>query len=373
MKLAQHIITRVRSLTLRNRYPRLIGKNARLPEHGYGHDISALEIITDRGAKGWGVGRCDKTLCRYLIGKRLDTVFDPAVGILDDAAFEADIALHDLAGNILGQSVARMLSPQSRAAVDCYDGAIYMNDIAPDGRLKSVETILEDCRRDHGELGYNAFKVKVGRGGMWMTPKEGLKRDIAVIRAIRRAFPDSAIMADGNDKFTLESVKAFIDGVADCGLYWLEEPFPETVEGFEELRAYLSRKSPGTLIADGEFAWDTNLLMALADRGLIDVLLMDTYLYGFTNWRKLLPELSRRGLMASPHCWGDKLKTHYAAHLAAAFDAAPTVEGVLDITEGVDYSGYALQGGRLAIPDRSGFGMPLVWGRENPVALIPTW
>ena len=32
--------------------------------------------------------------------------------------------------------------------------------------------------------------------------------------------------------------------------------------------------------------------------------------------------------MASPHSWGDAIKTCYSSHLAAAYGNVPTIEGV---------------------------------------------
>jgi L-alanine-DL-glutamate epimerase-like enolase superfamily enzyme len=68
------------------------------------------------------------------------------------------------------------------------------------------------------------------------------------------------------------------------------------------------------------------------------------------------------GCLASPHAWGDVIKTHYCAHLCAAFGLnIPCVEAVLGETEGVDHSGYTLKNGIMTLPDRPGFGMELIW------------
>ncbi len=58
-------------------------------------------------------------------------------------------------------------------------------------------------------------------------------------------------------------------------------------------------------------------LLDLARDKLLDVLIMDVVGLGFTAWRRLMPALIERNVLAAPHTWGDPLKTRYAAHLAA--------------------------------------------------------
>lgn len=367
MQLSEHVITSVEGGLVRNFWPRLIGRNARLPIHGYGYENQIVILRTDTGLMGWGAGHADRTLQLLLTGRRLDEVFSPESGILDQACAAADLALHDLAGRALGVPVSKMICPDSPMRAKCYDGAIYMNDLSSNGDL-GPEAVLRDCTADYA-AGYRDFKVKVGRGLRWMDPEQGLRRDAAVVRAIRRAFPEAGILADANDGMDLQTAKRFMDMVQDCRLYWLEEPFPENSSDCAALRAFLNQVSPDTLLADGEFRSDPAQVMALAGAGVLDVLLMDPESFGFTAWRRLLGQCRALGFQGSPHCWGTKLKTNAVAHLAAAFpDVCPTIEGVPDRLEGVDDTGYAMADGWLSIPDRPGFGMELEYAR--PVSIF---
>lgn len=362
MSLSGHIITEVKAGEVRNRFPRLIGKNARLPEHGYGYSARVVVIKTNTGYTGWGVGYADKTLKLLLEGKRVSDVFAPEIGILDQGYVAADIALHDLAGKILGIPVSKMINPNSQMKTKCYDGAIYFNDLSPKEDL-GVERIVQDCIED-SKLGYNAFKVKVGRGNMWLGKEEGLKRDIDIVSAINKEFPNAEILVDFNDGADLESIKVFMESLPECNIYWIEEPFLESYDNCMQLREYLNKTSPNTLIADGEFDYCPEHVISLAENGAIDVMLMDVLSYGFTAWRTLLKKCEKTGVKCSPHAWGYKLKTHIIAHLAAAFPTiCPTIEGVIDTAEGVDYSGYVMNNGILSIPQRSGFGMDVEFVR----------
>ncbi len=372
MSLSDHVITKLIGWKVRTRHPRLHGKNAQIGEHSYGAEVHMLEIVTDKGARGFGIGNKSIFLCQVLIGKKVSDVFDPDRGILSLAYYEADLALHDLAGKILGKSVKKMISESAVDAVSCYDGGIYMNDISPDRAPGGIEAMIDICRYDKEVRGYKDFKIKIGRGYRWMEPEAGLQRDIDVVRAIKKNFPDSKILVDANDAYSLDTTIRFLEGVKDCDICWLEEPFWENEKDLKLLKEYLAKNSPNTLIADGEESPDwaypdsfMNELEGYVDHGLVDVVLMDTHIFGFTAWRDYLKKMKsgeKKGL-ASPHNWGWQLKTIYCAHLAAAYpDLIPTIEGVGDTTEGIEYTGYTMKDGMLTVPDAPGFGMELTWG-----------
>ena len=275
-----------------------------------------------------------------------------------------DLPLHDLAGVILGVPVAKMISDDALLHARVYDGAIYMNDIIPEDRPQGVAQILRDCESDYA-LGHRIFKVKIGRGNRWMEHDAGLTRDIQVVRAIYHAFPDTQIMVDANDGYSVEDAIAFLEGVKDVPIYWFEEPFREEESANRRLREYLDIHRPDTLIADGESDTDLNLLRDLAEKNLLDVWQPDICGLGFTGWRKLMKELAAKGWVASPHAWGNVVKTHYCLHLAAAYPHhINCIESVLGETEGVDHSGYVLRNGVISIPAKPGFGMELIWAPE---------
>ena len=366
MRLSEHKITEVRSGVVRNSWPRLVGRNARLPEHGYGCQNHIVILRTDTGFVGWGVGHADRTLQLLLEGKTVADVFAPEIGILNAAARAADIALHDLAGKILNLPVSKMLNPESTMRVRCYDGAIYMDDLNAAGDLGTAK-IIEQCHADYA-IGYRDFKIKVGRGAMWMDSDAGFARDVEVVRAVHETFPEATIFVDANDGMDLETARQFVKEIKDCNLYWFEEPFVENRRDCSALKDYLRHECPGTLLADGEFEYWKGEVIDLARDGVVDVLLMDIESYGFTAWRRLMERYQPGGTRFSPHCWGAGMKTRVTAHLAAAFPAAcPVIEGVPDITEGVEDKGYTLDEGWLCIAERPGFGMELEYAAPAEV------
>jgi L-alanine-DL-glutamate epimerase-like enolase superfamily enzyme len=269
-----------------------------------------------------------------------------------------DFPLHDLAGVILNKPVYEMLGTQGDAAVPCYDGAIYIDDILPDENPRGIEAVLKNCRDDYA-LGYRAFKLKIGRGHRWMDRDEGLERDIAVTRQVREHFSDCDILVDANDGYDFVEFLDYYEAVADVGLYWIEEPFRENRQDLLRLRQAVTALSPQTLVVDGERDPDLFLLIELARKGLLDVLNMDIRGLGFTRWRQWMPEFMEIGVYASPHTWGSPLKTRYAAQLVRGLGNAPTVEGVPGESEDVDWSAYQLREGFLHVPLKPGFGMEL--------------
>ncbi len=193
-----------------------------------------------------------------------------------------------------------------------------------------------------------------------MSLKDGLARDIEVTKEVAKAFPDCGILVDGNNGFSLSEFIKYLEGINGVPLFWIEEPFHETVSEYEKLRAWLNKAGIKTLLADGEADPDLNLLTELMERKLIDVHIIDIEGHGFTNWRKLMPELIKLKTTASPHAWGSLLKTNYTAHLAGGLGNTVTIEGVTSTSDDVDLSLYKVEKGKLIPPAAPGFGMPLL-------------
>jgi len=357
--LESHCISNIKTLTVKISYPRLVGKNARLGIHGTGPTAQIRIINTEQGAVGWGLSWAKEEEFTELIGKSVAELFEPEVGVIEPSAMSLDFPLHDLAGVILDQPVYKMLGSHGETVIPCYDGAIYMDDILPEDNPRGIEAVLQNCRYDYS-LGYRAFKLKLGRGYKWMQRQEGLKRDIEVTRKARDMFTDCQILVDANDGYTCDGFLEYLDAVADCNLFWIEEPFRENREDLMRLRDFLAKCSPDTLVVDGESGYDIEFLLELVDEGLLDALIMDIAGLGFTNWRKWMPEFINANVLASPHTWGNPLKTLYASQLAAGLGNIVTLEGIPAESNDVDWQAYKLREGLLHVPDKPGFGINVI-------------
>lgn len=356
MSLSDPTITEVRIVDLQTHYPRVIGRNARLGSHGAGPTARAAVISTDSPAVGWGLVE-GRHRADSIVGRSLSELIDPERGVRDQENLWLDVALHDLLGVVEDRPVWDLLGAAGAPTTPVYCGAIYFDDLDPDDNPRGLQAVLDNCRSDAG-LGYRDFKLKIGRGNRWMSRAEGDARDVIITRAVREAWPEARILVDANDGYDVDGFCRYLDAVAEVDLYWVEEPFPDNGDDLARLRTHLDTISPATLIADGEFEPDVDALLEIAADGALDVLLMDVMSYGLTPWRAVMSRIPA-GAKASPHAWGQPLKTLYAAQLAAGLGRVDVVEGVPGRTEGVDTSAYTFVDGNLTVPDRPGFGLPV--------------
>lgn len=358
-----HTIDKVVTKKPRLNYPRFVSKNAIRGNHGTGIEETVCELTTAQGAKGWGIvrwGNAEKEIAEYLTGKKVSQLFSTSVGVTDPRAAACDFALHDLAGKILGKPVYEMMGAAKPETTFCYSGMIYFDDLTTFyGKAAGIDIILKECKFDY-DLGYRQFKLKIGRGNKWMAKEAGIRRDIEITKLVAKTFPDCAILVDGNDGYPVKELEIYLKGIQGTKLFWIEEPFRETVEDYTRLRVILKELGYKTLLADGEASPDQALLRKLEEMHLIDVHLTDIQDLGMTAWRKLMPELKKLGILASPHAWGSQLKTYAVAHLTGAMGNTPAIEGVTSLSDQIDFGDYRLENGRLIPSSKPGFGMDLL-------------
>lgn len=361
--LAKHRLASLETRPLKLAFPRNVGRNAKLGSHGTGPTVTAVVVKTDQGATGWGewIGSAQQIdgIRTAVVGKAVSELISPATGLLKAGFKPLDFALHDLAGVILGQPVWKMLGAAEPKLHKVYSGMVYFDDLDPEDRPAGIEAVLKNCAADR-DLGYRQLKVKIGRGNKWMPPEAGLQRDIEVVRAIAKAFPDCELLVDGNDGFTADAFIRFLEGIEGIPLFWIEEPFVENEAAWRKIHAWTrAHGREKTLLADGEQYNDIPLLEKLEDAGILQVRLTDIAGVGFTNWRALMPKLQARKVLASPHCWGSGLKTVYTAHLCAALGNTATIEGVTCNCDLIDFGGNVRRDGLHLVSASPGFGVAL--------------
>jgi len=362
-ELVYHKISDIRFTTIKLNYPRQVGKNSRLDIHGWGPESGIHILYTDKGASGWGLNRgTQKSLAENferIKGKPLSDLLIPEEGIIVKEFEGFDFSLYDLAGKILNKPVYRLLGKRKPETFPCYSGMIYFDDLEPADKPAGVDKILEECRWDYN-YGYRQFKLKIGRGNKWMEKEAGLKRDIEVTKLVAGAFPDCDILVDGNNGFTIDDFIRYMEGIEGVRLFWIEEPFHETIEDYAKLYSWLRSHNLSPLLADGEASPDETVLRQLASQKIIDVFLQDISSLGFTRWIKFINEIRLMGLKTSPHAWGSAIKTNYISHLSGAFGTTATIEGVTCTSDDVDLTGYRLKKGKLVPSSKPGFGMELL-------------
>lgn len=366
-ELRRHTIAKVEFKNAILSYPRYIGLNSRVGPHGSFTKEYLCVLTTDSGAQGFGTvpWEIDEKLAReYFTGKKVSDVFMPEIGLLDfkAPATTGDVALHDLAGKILGKPVYELMGGTKPVGTPCYSGMIYFDDLNVFyGKAAGIDLVLRECEFDHS-IGYRQLKLKIGRGAKYMPLKEGIQRDIDVTKEVFKAFPDCDILVDGNDMCPVEYMEAYLKGIEGVKLFWIEEPFPETIEDYTRLQAVMKDLGIKSLIAEGERGPKQPFLRELEEKKLIDVHITDIqdYVLVYSGWRKKIPELKELGIYASPHAWGCQIKTQYISHLAAAYGNTITIEGATNISSDIDLGDYRLEDGKIIPSTAPGFGMKLL-------------
>jgi L-alanine-DL-glutamate epimerase-like enolase superfamily enzyme len=370
--LSEHRITQIERKRSQDRYSHFVGRGASggPTRFGFGREVRIL--VTDQGARGGAMSGAKPDDIEALTGSRVSDLYDIEKGTSENA-MSIDLPLHDLIGNILNIPVYRLLGAKGPTRVPIYSSSIHFEDLEPWGKAEGISRLLRECQVDY-DLGYRAFKLKIGRGSNCMPRDEGRERDIQVTRSVRERFPDCKILVDANNGYTVNEFNTYVTEVADCDLHCIEEPFDENLDDYRRLRDHMRKVDCDALIMEGEMrseaakeAWKygwysrrhVETLFALAEEGLIDVINMDLAIVGYTRWRRVMPELAAAGLLASPHTWAGTPRPYYCAHLAAGVGNCDIVEGIPGKATGMDYSAFRFDGGKLVVPNDPGFGIKL--------------
>ena len=357
-----HRIADIRFSTLSLRYKRPLGKSARFEARGDNIEEAIHILYTDKGASGWGLSRGSResleSLFSLIRGKRVSDLIDPSAGVISPLNEAFDFSLFDLAGNILRKPVYRLLGKKKPEICVC-SSIICFDDLEPSGNPSGIKKIMEECHSDF-ELGYRQLKIKTGRGFRWMEKDEGLKRDIEITRQVIEAFPGCNVLIDADKSFTSESFLSYLESCGPLALFWIEEPFPETIIDYARLSSWLKVHNQHPYLAAGKTDPDEQVLQSLESQRVINVAVEDLLATGFSAWIKKIRLLKLRGIQASPATRGSAIRSNYTAHLAGAFATIPSIETAGCYSDDVDLGGYALDNGRLIPSAAPGFGMKVL-------------
>lgn len=311
----------------------------RYPEPNNDGKIRSLTLVrveSDDGHVGWGeaiTGNQDASLAvRLIVERRLAPILlgeDPRAvttlwGRMRDATYwdgnggivtfgiaALDMALWDLRGRIEGRSLSEMLGGRRRDRLRACASTIF--------HTQDLDRIGEEFA-GYREQGYTIVKGGWGHDlGTAFGRDE--TRDLAIARAVRAAIgPDLDMICDvvalagWTPEHAIHMARRLHEEV---GLYWLEDPLPETdLAGYRELHA-----AAPTRICTGEKGWTGDHYDRLIDAGGVDVIMVDPgKAEGVTGTWNVIRSAAAAGLDWNAHSWSSALNTAASLHLAAASD-----------------------------------------------------
>ncbi len=129
-----------------------------------------------------------------------------------------DIALHDLLGRALGVPVGVLWGQRRLSEIQL--GWV----VSGQGPSEVAAAVAEGS-----ELGYRAFKVKIGL--------HAEEIDLAIVAAVRSAAPGAPLWVDANQAYSVGEAVRISHALADLGVTAFEQPLPANdVAGLQRLR-----------------------------------------------------------------------------------------------------------------------------------------
>jgi L-fuconate dehydratase len=384
-------------------------------------DYSAAYVIlkTDGDAEGHGltftIGRGNEVCAvaieafRHLIvGQRLEDVvadfagfwrrlagdsqlrwLGPEKGVIHLALAAVVNAVWDLYAKVEGKPVWKLLADMTpRQLVSCIDFRYITDALTTEEAIDLLDRQSRTKRKREAELlriGYPAYTTSVGWMGYgddairarcraaldegWThfkvkvggSPDDDRRR----LRLVRDEIgPDRTLMADANQIWDVDEAIARISELAECRLWWIEEPTsPDDVLGHRTIAEAARRLGVG--VATGEHCANRVVFKQLLQAGAIDFCQIDSCRLGGVNENLAVILMAAKfGVPICPHAGGVGL-CEYVQHLSM-FDyiaASGTMDG--RVTEYVDHlhehfeDPVVVRRGRYVPPTRPGYSITM--------------
>lgn len=365
-------ITQVIITPIMGRFHKFVAMNSYdTAPKGHTYSNTLVRIQTDQGVEGVGVmGYANPdpvflAAVRKLTGANPMEIYQMRDGrIIGRSDAYADVLakyrhldgpLFDLIGKLTGKPAWRLMGESVRDRVEPYDGTLYFSDVwFPD---RGVQAVVEEAE-EAMKRGYRGIKLKAGRGWKWMERDAGLRRDIEVVHAVRKVVgPRLKIMVDPNNGYQRDPERAWrlLAETAGDQVYWIEEIFPESVEGYTDLKEKMQKAGLQTLIADGEnFQRPSEFDPYLRPKRLMDVLQLDIRTGGFVDGMTAAQNGQTAGATSAPHNWGAQVGILMALHMSKVFPNIPLAEDDRSTCDAIIADGYEFRDGFYTLPDKPG-------------------
>ncbi len=271
------------------------------------------------------------------------------------------ILAYDLLARERGVSCIELLGGRKRERVDAYDTTLYFQDISyPE---KGVAGVAEEAAKAF-RAGYRQMKIKTGRGGRWMAPEAGMRRDVEVVQAVRQAVgPDVKLMVDANFGYDgrLDLLEDFIRETLPAKVFWLEEMVQANLKAYQSIRKILEKLGSDSLVVCGEVDMEYpmgRVYRNLVRDGLIDGYQPDIVSQGFLRWAEIERILQGTGVRGEPHCFGNgNFGTRAALIWGAASESFLSIEDERCAPNVYKNDDFTFKNGAYAVADAPGLGL----------------
>jgi mandelate racemase len=211
-------------------------------------------------------------------------------------------------------------------------------------RSMSPESVVEEAR-ELAEMGFDAYKVKLGRGD--------IKADLETINALRGVIGEAKLAVDYNQSLTTTGALMRVRILDEEGLYWIEEP-TRADDFVGHARISAEARTP---ICIGENWWGPHDVQKSLEAGACDYGMPDAMkIGGVTGWLRAAALAEPSGLPLSSHIFPE-----ISAHLLAVSPTAHRLE-YLDTAGAILKEPVRIEDGRALVPEGPGIG--LEWDEE---------
>jgi len=381
--MASQRVTEISVTPIPSYFPHEIGRNA----YNWGHGTTGIEWLvrarTEGGLEGltianrymWMLGDGSVAglvglLKEVFLGRRVSEFLHVSRGRVVGPRKEArrafrdqgwmSILAYDLLGREMGVSCVELLGGRKRDRVDAYDTTLYFDDLRiPE---KGARQVAEEAREAFN-AGWRQFKIKTGRGGRWMAPEAGMRRDVEVVHAVREAVgPAARVMVDANFGYEgrLDLLETFIRETLPADLFWLEEMVKADVGAYRAIRKAQEKVGSQALLVCGEVDRDpiSYVYRDLAEDGLMDGYQPDIVSHGYSRWQEIERQLEGTGVRSQPHNFHNgNFGIRAALMFGAASETFLTIEDERSAPNVYRKDAFVFRNGSYTVAEAHGLGL----------------
>ena len=272
-------------------------------------------------------------------------------GVLVASMSAIDIAIWDIKGKLLNQSVGSLLGGVQRKYVVPYATGMYFTE--KDNLTKDFEVEA----KLYLEKGFKAIKMKVGLG---------IAKDVNNVKHLRSIIGyDIKLMIDSNHAYTYTEALELSKKLEKYEISWFEEPVsPEFYEQYAELR-----QKTTIPIAGGECEYLRFGFHQLLKNKSVDIIQPDICACGgLTEAKRIASLASTYGVDIVPHTWGSSIGIHVALHFISNLESLPgrmfSPDFLLEfdqtenaLREQLTFPKLEMKNGKIQVPSSPGLGL----------------